>query len=940
MFYVFDLDYLKILTNCMSSYWMISKRALIFISTAWSTVPTQPALRLERVLGTSKINIGETSQLTIEVDFPVGTTTNVVIDISSSYEETVLAFVKVVNAILGSNIKLGKEKAFVLNNPDVYPGKEYVHASNVRYNTRAVIDLGIVSNTGADKNLTASQIFITYEVVMVSDAGLGTGTEYWTSVGMFCYFRNDNALVSQISYSLNKTIKGVPGDTKIQCKVIDAPSNLKLGEKSTFRFHMKIPNPKFTLRVEAEWLNTTHQDNYCLKLKIADAGESFKHFLILKNIVAENFICPLSPFLALEIPNLINKESTVSGSDETSDTISVEATIQNTFDVAMLGTQLFFGIKAKIDNKEICVSQFAIVVDPPSWKPLSGAIFAKAHGNDSLSPGFPAMVMASVQTPPETGHVYEISVSTSTTSSKDPALSVLALSLIVHTANMPCSFLDFKAVDLSVFPSVPPTVTSKTFTFTLHNIGYFNDSTANTLNFSIVSLLMDRVDVVQNDRHLLTITAKSSGSTALEGATVTFTVGEKKAYQNSTTHKFQILSECKDNNYLQDTTISVKILVDTETGVVSGPMVFQLPIPQNNTTSKLYFHKAEVVNVGKNVICVCLGDSFELNVTAWDGSIDWKLGILTFPVICNVNLSNDPLANRFVLKVDIEIVGTEWDQNGSYSDYFGYSARYSKTQRWDGWLSIDVHQAQTLNEMAIITGILVNDSALVNVTWPDRYIVQYSADGIPFTDAPNLTDFWNTKCTRVNTNLEYFISVPIISKYVRLSTYPNKSGCWINNYFVTTPAASVLKIWGDVNDTLLFKMNKVFDRDTATCFVPPINGVDTHPPMLWLRMNLSIFNLTLGVPYNVKVIGENLVCYKQSSPKSMHVAHPHETKSSYNFNGYIRFCTLSGNESSTQCTFNCRCTNSVSCNETFLYMRNDGDTINPARLCELQVTLA
>ncbi|KAL3882029.1 hypothetical protein ACJMK2_028410 [Sinanodonta woodiana] len=636
------------------------------------------------------------------------------------------------------------------------------------------------------------------------------------------------------------------------------------------------------------------------------------------------------------------EESTVSGSDEANDIITVEVTIQNTFDVAMLGTQLFFGLRVIIDSKEILVSHFAIVVDPPSWKQLSGTIFAEALGHDSPSPGFPAMVMASIQTPPETGHVYEITVYTSTTSGKDPALSVLALTPIVHTANMPCSFLDFKAVDSSVFPSVPPTVTSKMFTFTLHNIGYFNDSTANTLNFTIVSLLMDRVDVVQNDTHLLTITAKSSGGTPLEGTTVTFTVGETKVYPNSAMHEFQILSECKDNNYLQDTTISVKILVDTETGVVSGPMVFQLPIPQNNTTSSLYFRKAEVVDVGKNAICVCLGDSFQLNVSTWDHYIEWKRGIITFPVICNVNLSSDPLANQFVLKVDIDIVVTEFDQSGSHSDYFGYSARYSKTQVWDGLLAIDVHQhhPQTFNEMAIITGIQVNYRPLINVTWPDRYIVQYSADGVTYTDAPNQTDLWNTKGMRVNTNLEYLIRVPIISKYVRLSTDPNKSGCWINNYFVTTPASSVLKIWGDVNDSLLFKMNKVFDRDPATCFVPPINGVDTHPPMLWLRMNLSIFNLTLGVPYNVKVTGENLVCYKQSSPKSMHVAHPHETKNSYDFNGYIRFCTLSGNESSTQCTFNCRCTNSVSCNETFLYMRNDGDSIHPARLCELQVTLA
>ncbi|KAL3852154.1 hypothetical protein ACJMK2_015832 [Sinanodonta woodiana] len=453
---------------------------------------------------------------------------------------------------------------------------------------------------------------------------------------------------------------------------------------------------------------------------------------------------------------------------------------------------------------------------------------------------------------------------------------------------------------------------------------------------------MDRVDVVQNDVHLLNITAKSSGGTDLERVSVMFTVGGKKAYPNSSNYEFQMLSECKDNNYVQNTLMSVKIIVDTETGVVSGPMVLELPIPQNNTMSGLYFRKAEVVDAGKNVICVCPGDSFQLNVTTWNGSIEWKKGIITFPVICNFNFSRDPLANRFVLKVDIDIVGTEWDRNGSHSGYFGYIAKYSTTQRWVGGLAFDVHQPTTpnLSETSIITGILVNYSALTNVTWPDRYIVQYSADGITYIDAPNQTDFWNTNGTRVNTNLKYLMNVPIISKYVRLSTDPNTSGCWVNNYFVTTPAATVLKIWGDVNDTLLFKFNKIFDRNPATCFVPPINGRDTNPPMLWLRMNLSIFNLTLGAPYNVTVTGENLLCDRHSSPKSMHVAYPHETKSRYDFDGYIRFCTLSGNDSSTQCTFNCPCTNSVSCNETFVYMRNDGDTINPARLCELQVTVA
>ncbi|KAK3578770.1 hypothetical protein CHS0354_035677 [Potamilus streckersoni] len=321
-------------------------------------------------------------------------------------------------------------------------------------------------------------------------------------------------------------------------------------------------------------------------------------------------------------------------------------------------------------------------------------------------------------------------------------------------------------------------------------------------------------------------------------------------------------------------------------------------------------------------------------------AIDWKSGIVTFPLMCNYNHSSDPLANRFVLKVDIEIVVKQWDQNGSHSGSVGYSAKFSKSQTWVGQLAINIHQPPTLNEMAIITGILVNNSALKNATWLDRYIVQYSDDGITFTDAPNLTDFWKAKGMYDAMNMEYIMSVPIISKYVRLNNAPNRSGCWISNYFVTTPAASVLKIWGDVNDTLLLKMNMVFDRNTSTCFVPPINGVDTNPPMLWLRTNLSIFNLPLGAPYKVEVTGDNLSCNRHSRTKSMHVAFPHETKSGYDFEGYIRFCTLSGSDSSTQCTFDCFCTNSISCSETFLYMRNDGDTINPARLCELQVTMA
>ncbi|KAK3578769.1 hypothetical protein CHS0354_035676 [Potamilus streckersoni] len=322
----------------------------------------------------------------------------------------------------------------------------------------------------------------------------------------------------------------VPGDPDFQCNILDEPSNLKPGEKSTFHFNMKIPNPKSSLRVEATWLNATHPENFVLTMKAIDAGESFKYCLILSDIATENFLCPLTPSLALEIPDLVNKESTVSGSDEASDTISMEVTIQNTFDLALQGTQLFFGLQVEIDGKEIWASHFDIVVDPNSWNPLSGAIVAEALGNDLVSPGFPAMVKASIQTPPETGHVYEINVSTSPPLGKEPALSVLALLPIVDAPNLPCSYSDFKVIDSSVYQSVPPTVTSKTFAFTLSNIGYFNDSTANTLNFTIGSLLMDRIDVVQNDTHVLTITAKSSGGIVLERVTVPFTVGIKNEY--------------------------------------------------------------------------------------------------------------------------------------------------------------------------------------------------------------------------------------------------------------------------------------------------------------------------------------------------------------------------------------------------------------------------
>ncbi|KAK3578767.1 hypothetical protein CHS0354_035674 [Potamilus streckersoni] len=171
---------------------------------ALGAVPNGTALKLTRVMGTSSINMGEKNQLRIDLDFAVGTTNSVVIEIISSPEATVLAFAKLVNFSVGSNLDQGM--AAKLNNTIVQPGIEYVNAMKVRYNTHAIINLGTVFNAGSDTNLAASQISITYEVVMVSNAGLVNGAQYWTGVGME-YNNGQYVWISQISYNLNKTIK-------------------------------------------------------------------------------------------------------------------------------------------------------------------------------------------------------------------------------------------------------------------------------------------------------------------------------------------------------------------------------------------------------------------------------------------------------------------------------------------------------------------------------------------------------------------------------------------------------------------------------------------------------------------------------------------------------------------------------------------------------------
>ncbi|KAL3852155.1 hypothetical protein ACJMK2_015833 [Sinanodonta woodiana] len=112
------------MTPLFLAYWLTIQH------TALSAVPTDTVMRLSRIVGSSDINIGEKSVLKMELDFPIGTTNNVVIEILSSLDATVLAFVRVLSAGIGSNID--QEKASILLNPVVYPGQEYVNAVSVK----------------------------------------------------------------------------------------------------------------------------------------------------------------------------------------------------------------------------------------------------------------------------------------------------------------------------------------------------------------------------------------------------------------------------------------------------------------------------------------------------------------------------------------------------------------------------------------------------------------------------------------------------------------------------------------------------------------------------------------------------------------------------------------------------------------------------------------
>ncbi|KAK3587565.1 hypothetical protein CHS0354_004855, partial [Potamilus streckersoni] len=61
--------------------------------------------------------------------------------------------------------------------------------------------MGTITNNGYDTDLVASQMSITFEVVMVNNAGLGAVAQYWTSVGVE-YNNSMHLCVCQVSNTL------------------------------------------------------------------------------------------------------------------------------------------------------------------------------------------------------------------------------------------------------------------------------------------------------------------------------------------------------------------------------------------------------------------------------------------------------------------------------------------------------------------------------------------------------------------------------------------------------------------------------------------------------------------------------------------------------------------------------------------------------------------
>ncbi|KAH3777604.1 uncharacterized protein LOC127844991 [Dreissena polymorpha] len=176
------------------------------------------------------------------------------------------------------------------------------------------------------------------------------------------------------------------------------------------------------------------------------------------------------------------------------------------------------------------------------------------------------------------------------------------------------------------------------------------------------------------------------------------------------------------------------IEITTDRGKVAGPMIIEVPIPDNPTEPLLTFVNAKVVSKGKNVVCTALGN-VSTKLSDWvSGSNESDRVVMNLPMVCNVQDKDSVDEDKFTVRIGVRIKDLPAVLDGNMTQVNFSLGLTVSDQIWVFTTTANVINAMhqlTPASPAFVKGIVIPNNE-VPATWPTGFDLEWSLDNRKF----------------------------------------------------------------------------------------------------------------------------------------------------------------------------------------------------------------
>ncbi|KAJ8301472.1 hypothetical protein KUTeg_020459 [Tegillarca granosa] len=412
--------------------------------------------------------------------------------------------------------------------------------------------------------------------------------------------------------------------------------------------------------------------------------------------------------------------------------------------------------------------------------------------------------------------------------------------------------------------------------------------------------------------------------------------------KTSVNYTFHLYHKCQKNCVTVGSIFEFFVDVSTERDTNPGPAVFEFPVPANLNDTNFSVCNYEIINIGKNVICVnsaaAIADS---NLTTLADGTYSRVRMSISP-LCNVYLVDDENADNFTIRVTVKINMNDTTTEDGLFEWFGFGGKYSTTQIWVAQYKILVKGPTYYPDLALLEGIAINSVDAANISWPGKNEIQISYDGEVYTTAQFI---WPTPTSNGSHDI-YMISNQYLVSYLRMIISQCDSGCFVEHEFISKTLEGYLEIFNDQTGNYKRQFAMALDNNLDSCFSLPLQG--TIPPVYWARFNTTLLQVT-PQSFNFTITGEGISCnpsawYQGSSVWCIvtFVSYP-KSPSVGKFHGDLQFCTNTQSGTSdgkSTCVYECYCPDEGQCSEIYIFMANAEEReTSPWTLCEMSAML-